>query len=188
MRRMPWTYRRRARSPWGALATLAAIGLLTALVALFWPPPASISGQARAVDGDTLRIGDTRIRLIGLDAVELDQTCTDGAGVKWDCGRDARAFLGRLSDKATATCASAGHDRYRRVLAHCRADDADLGEQIVKAGWAVAELEYGIALAEARLNRRGIWAGTFDDPAKWRAERDQGEFNLWAWLMGLIGR
>jgi endonuclease YncB( thermonuclease family) len=188
MRRTPWTYRRRTRSPWGAVATLAAIGLLAALAALFWPPPVSLSGKARAVDGDTLRIGDTRIRLIGLDSVELDQTCTDAAGAPWDCGRDARSFLDRLSNDATTTNAAEGHDLYRRVLARCRANDADVGEQIVRAGWAVAELEYGIALAEARLNGRGIWAGKFDDPAKWRADRGADNFDLWAWLMGLIGR
>jgi endonuclease YncB( thermonuclease family) len=188
MRRTPWTYRRRIRNPWGAIATLVAIGLLTALVALFWPPPASLSGQARAVDGDTLRMGESRIRLIGLDAVELDQTCTNSGGAQWACGREARSFLDRLSEDSVTTCAAEGHDRYRRVLARCRANDADIGEQIVRAGWAVAELEYGVALAEARLNGRGIWAGRFDDPADWRRNHGAETFDFWAWLMGLFGR
>ena len=188
MRRTPLPYRRGVRNPWGAVATLVAIGLLAAVTALFWPPPASLNGQARAVDGDTLRIGEVRVRLVGLDAVELDQTCTDDAGVHWTCGRDARAFLDGLTARVTTTCAADGQDRYRRVLAHCRTNETDLGEQIVRAGWAVAELEYTVALAEARLNGRGIWAGQFDDPARWRRDHGAETFDFWAWLMGVFGR
>jgi len=80
MRGTPWTRRRGFRSPIGAVATLVAIALLAVVAALFWPPPAALSGQARAVDGDTLRIGDSRVRLVGLDAVELDQNCRDASG------------------------------------------------------------------------------------------------------------
>jgi endonuclease YncB( thermonuclease family) len=133
-------------------------------------------------------MGETRIRLIGLDAVELDQTCTDATGAEWPCGREARRFVDQLTDEGTATCAADGRDRYRRVLARCKIASGDIGEQVVRAGWAVAELEYGIALAEARLNGRGIWAGRFDDPAKWRADRGADNFDLWAWLTGWLGR
>ncbi len=188
MRRTPWSRRRSVRSPLAGLATLVAIGVLAALAALFWPPAASLSGRAMAVDGDTLRIGETRIRLLGLDAVELDQSCTDRAGAEWPCGREARTFLDRLSESGTTVCVADGRDRYRRVLAHCSTNDADLGEQMVRAGWAVADLEYGLALAEARLNGRGIWAGRFDDPAEWRRDHGAGTFDFWTWLLGLFGR
>lgn len=188
MRATAWPRRPRSRNPLGALLTLAAIAVIAVIAGLFWPPAASLSGRATAVDGDTLRIGDTRIRLIGLDAVEFDQICADAAGSDWPCGREARRFLDRLTDAGSATCAADGRDRYRRVLARCAVGSADLGEQIVRAGWAVAELEYGLALADARLNARGIWAGRFDDPAKWRADRGADNFDLWAWLMSWFGR
>ena len=188
MPRMPRPHRRGFRNPWGAVATLAAIGLLAVLAALLWPPPATLGGRAVAVDGDTLRIGDTRIRLLGLDAVELDQTCMDGAGRSWPCGREARSALADLLDGATTTCAGDGRDRYSRVLAHCRTAGGDVGERIVRAGWAVADLEYGAALAEARLDGRGIWAGRFDDPADWRRRHGAASVDPWAWLMGLFGR
>jgi endonuclease YncB( thermonuclease family) len=188
MRATPWSRRRNFRNPLGAVVTLVAIVLVAVVAGLFWPPPATLSGQATAVDGDTLRIGDTRVRLLGLDAVELDQTCTDSAGAKWDCGREARSFLAALTKGETTSCAADGRDRYRRVLARCAVANADIGAQIVRAGWAVAELEYGLALAEARLNGRGIWAGTFDDPAEWRRNHGAETFDFWAWLTGLVGR
>lgn len=188
MRATAWPRRRRFRNPLEAVATLVIIAVLAALAALFWPPSDTLAGRATAVDGDTLRIGETRIRLIGLDAVELDQTCVNGEGANWNCGREAQHFLASLIADATTSCASDGRDRYRRVLAHCRVGNGDLGEQMVRAGWAVAELQYGVALAEARFNGRGIWSGTFEDPAKWRADRGADSFDLWAWLLGLIGR
>jgi endonuclease YncB( thermonuclease family) len=165
-----------------------AIALLTAVVALFWPPQPSLSGRAHAIDGDTLRIGETRIRLTGLDAVERDQSCTRADGTAWACGRDAGAYLGTLVDHATITCVTSGRDLYRRVLARCTAGGNDLGEQMVRAGWAVAELDYALPLADARLHARGIWSGQFDDPAQWRRSHGAETFDLWAWLMGVFGR
>ena len=35
-----------------------------------------ISGKARVVDGDTIYVGSTKIRLFGIDAPEQKQTCT----------------------------------------------------------------------------------------------------------------
>src|SRR5689334_19729601 len=96
MRGTPWSGRRRFRNPLGTLVTLVAIVVVAVAAGLLWPPPATVNGRATAVDGDTLRIGDTRIRLLGLDAVEFDQTCTSGTGASWDCGRDARSFLADL--------------------------------------------------------------------------------------------
>ena len=56
----------------------------TALVAVFTQPAAAVeprlTGEIRVIDGDTIALGETRIRLFGIDAVEGDQPCraTDG--------------------------------------------------------------------------------------------------------------
>src|SRR5687767_7032477 len=110
MRGTPLSRRRSLRNPLGAVLTLVAIGVLTAVAALFWPPPATLSGRATAVDGDTIRIGDARIRLLGLDVVELDQVCGDAAGADWPCGREAQSFLTSLVKGRTTTCAADGRD------------------------------------------------------------------------------
>jgi len=53
----------------------------------------------------------------------------------------------------------------------------DLGEAMVRDGWAVASepglQDYGDPEAEARAARRGLWAGTFQMPWEWRTERRQ---------------
>lgn len=55
--------------------------------------PILLQGEARAIDGDTLQVGDTRLRLHGIDAPELRQTCEDSAGEAWACGRRAASEL-----------------------------------------------------------------------------------------------
>jgi endonuclease YncB( thermonuclease family) len=165
----------------GIAASLLAIGVLWGLVTLFTPSGALLTGRATAVDGDTLRLAGSRVRLVGLDAPELDQSCTR-AGESWPCGTEARAFVAGLIDGRDTACTPAGRDRYRRILAHCRVGDRDLGEAIVAAGWAVPDLEYALAAAPARASGTGIWAGPFESPAQWR--RDRGEGSLLDWLLG----
>jgi endonuclease YncB( thermonuclease family) len=43
-------------------------------------PPPAIVGKAWVIDGDTINISGTHIRLEGIDAPELDQPCTDSKG------------------------------------------------------------------------------------------------------------
>ena len=52
-----------------------------------------IEGRARVVDGDTLDIGDKRIRLPGMDAPERHQQCLDSQGRPSACGRAATDFV-----------------------------------------------------------------------------------------------
>jgi hypothetical protein len=56
---------------------------IIALVALAIAAPAlaaEITGPARVIDGDTLDLAGTRIRLWGIDAPETRQTCEVGTG------------------------------------------------------------------------------------------------------------
>ena len=71
-----------------------AVGL--ALVHLVLPGDSGgeLSGRAVIVDGDTLRLGGERIRLKGMDAPELAQSCTGADGRSWPCGQQAKAALG----------------------------------------------------------------------------------------------
>jgi endonuclease YncB( thermonuclease family) len=57
-----------------------------------------ITGIPRIVDGDTVEIGQTKIRLSGIDAPETDQICLDAKGEKWACGIVARDELIRHSN------------------------------------------------------------------------------------------
>jgi endonuclease YncB( thermonuclease family) len=132
-------------------------------------------GHARVVDGDSLEIAGQRIRLFGIDAPELHQDCRTADGNVYDCGAAARRALAELVGGHAITCMPVGtsHDR---AVARCQANGRDLGEALVRAGHAL-ELQrfsrgrYYAAEREARAARRGLWAGSFEEPAVWRREQ-----------------
>jgi endonuclease YncB( thermonuclease family) len=181
MARSPWTSMRRVRPRYGIVLTLAAAAI-AAMLGAWLAPHHPISGRAEVVDGDTLRIGGTRIRLTGLDAPEIDQTCSDGQGVSWACGREARGFVVALVAHRAVDCQGSGVDRYGRTLARCSADGADLGAQIVSAGWAVTDMGYLAEATAAQSQKRGIWSGSFIAPAEWRHSHGDAIPNLWDWI------
>ena len=150
------------------LILLILFGLAAVIVSFLEPPEPPLSGHASVVDGDTLRLGAKRVRLLGIDAPELDQTCTGADGTPWPCGEAARDKMLELVGGGAVTCAPQGHDRYGRVLARCRGRALDLGEATVTAGLAVADGDYFQQEAAASAGKIGIWAGSFAPPRQWR--------------------
>ncbi len=134
---------------------------------------ADIAGPARVIDGDTIVIAGTHIRLFGVDAPERKQTCQGHDGSTYECGRDATAVLVELTRSREVVCAERDHDRYDRVVAVCRTDAGELNAAMVRRGWAVEYRQYshGRYRAEesaARSEGLGLWAGRFEMPAEWR--------------------
>ena len=52
-----------------------------------------LEGRARVVDGDTIKIGKSRIRLHGIDAPESKQRCKDKKSSYWLCGQASTKAL-----------------------------------------------------------------------------------------------
>lgn len=189
---------RRARSGLRIVAdvvlAVVVLGLLALVAARFGDGPAiRIEGKASVVDGDSLVIAGERIRLRGIDAPELDQTCLRD-GNAYACGRDAREALARLVGSHPVACASREKDRYGRLVADCLVEASELGRAQVAAGWAVAYGDFQREEAAARAGGRGIWSGTFDRPRDWReshgaaAEAEHaGPWAIVAWLRAILG-
>lgn len=149
----------------------AALLLLTS-PALAASDVASISGTPRIVDGDTLVIDGTRIRLYGIDAPETKQTCQRD-GLDWLCGQEASKALRDYVGGAGLSCERLDTDRYGRMVAKCfMPDGTNIGEWMVSNGWALAyriySKDYVDEEAVAKTGGRGLWNGTFITPWKWR--------------------
>src|SRR5450759_3304181 len=147
---------------------------------------ADLSGVPRVVDGDTLAIGATKVRLEGIDAPETDQVCLNANGDHRACGIDARDQLVAHIAAREIKCISHGTDAYRRTLAICYLADEDLNGWMVQQGWALAYVKYSSAYRQveedARANQRGIWQGAFIAPWDWRHRNNKtvilGAFNV----------
>ena len=176
-------HRRRARS-WRRASELAVIFVLC-VIALYSgykgtddtltggnPGDEPGSYGYLVVDGDSLRLGGENIRLFGIDAPELHQKCRDKNNRPYACGKKARAALKRLIMGLRVSCRTLDVDRYQRSVAVCKAGGDDINKAMVEDGWAVAylsiSLAYAGAEAKARKAKRGLWAGTFEQPADWR--------------------
>jgi micrococcal nuclease len=90
----------------------------------------SISGPATAIDGDTLDIRGTRVRLWGIDAPEL-----------YEPGGDrAQSWLRNMVHGFMVTCYNTGERSHSRWVARCYLGDfmkADLAESLVRNGRAL---------------------------------------------------
>ena len=138
-------------------------------------PDHDLAGAARVVDGDTLEVSGEKLRLLGIDAPEMAQTC-EANGRPVLCGKLAAEHLDDLLGSRPLNCAVEGKDRYGRGLARCQADGRDVAETMTRDGWALSDRRYSDgryhgAEAAARAARRGIWTMKFEDPAEWRARR-----------------
>src|SRR3990167_7070497 len=98
-------------------------------------PEPPVSGNAVVRDADTIEIGGVAFRLVGVDALEFNQSCSR-EGATWPCGREAaRALAGHIRGRMV-TCAPEGTDRYGRTLARCDIGGVDIGEWLAVNGWA----------------------------------------------------
>jgi len=146
---------------------------LACLVLAALPAWADVSGVAVVTDGDTIRIGEARVRLFGIYDPEGKQSCQRD-GLAWLCGQEAGAYLRKLLAGEPVACSERNKDRYSRIVAIYKlADGRDIGSVIVGAGFALAYRQYGGKLynapeAEAKAAKRGLWAGEFMPPWEWR--------------------
>jgi endonuclease YncB( thermonuclease family) len=156
-----------------------------ALARLSLPPagaaPGGIQGRALVVDGDTLEVAGTRVRLAGIDAPELDQLCSTGGDVRaagsttYRCGEEAAAALaGRIAGDPVICEPQAAADP-TVLVAVCELNGEDLGAWMVRDGWARAYPASGSAYAAmekpAQSALVGIWRGDFLNPWDWRREQ-----------------
>jgi endonuclease YncB( thermonuclease family) len=88
-------------------------------------------------DGDTLRCGDRRVRLYGIDAPELPGHCRPGRSCTPGDPYASTANLRALVGASTLQCDSKGIDTYGRTLARCSAGSQDLSCGQIKGGFAV---------------------------------------------------
>lgn len=133
--------------------------------------PFSVAAEIKVVDGDSLEIGERRIRLDGIDAPEFLQICRNQNEEEYACGQKALEFAENFLKAGHPECRCLPQkDKYNRELCECFVNGESLNKALVAAGWAVTYREpaYQKAQDEAEEHKRGIWQGKFMRPALYR--------------------
>ncbi len=136
--------------------------------------PGDLTGQASIIDGDTLEIHGTRIRLWGIDAPESSQLCRGDDSQQYRCGAKSANDLDAFIAGRPVSCDPISLDQYGRTVAACSVAEADLGDWLVRNGLAIdwpqySKGKYAASQRDAEHAGRGIWAGSYVEPWLYRA-------------------
>ena len=130
------------------------------------------TGKVNVTDGDTIKNGNIKIRLHGIDAPEIKQTCQTKTKKSYPCGYRSYIHLKSLIKNKTVYCQNKTKDRYGRFVSECFTKDLNLNSTMVKDGWAIAyryfSEDYIPEEEIAKRSKKGIWQGTFIEPYVWR--------------------
>ncbi len=129
-------------------------------------------GQARVIDGDEIELAGKRVRLYGIEAPELGQTCWY-RNKEFPCGHSARRNLWLNVKDQRLTCREKSVVDGVVVALCFDAKGRDVAGDLVRNGWALAlpkQVEVYIkAEAEAKRRKLGLWNFRFTKPWDWRA-------------------
>ena len=157
-------------------ALFAALLASAAQAQITFDPPQPLDGIAVVMEGDRLNVGGLVVRLYGIDAPEIGQTCLSRRGETYDCGGVARDMLERLIGARPVQCAVYSVLANDEQIGACSVDGRDLAAAMVIRGWAfpVRSLSSRYEALEGRAQsaRAGLWSGRAERPWIWR--RRQG--------------
>ena len=114
----------------------------------------------RVIDGDTIEIDGTRIRLLNIDTPERGEF-----GYEQATAELRRLVNGRRVKLEFAKTSEATRDKFNRVLAYVFIDDQFVNYEMIRSGWSSFYTNYGqgryaealrYADSEARRMNRGI--------------------------------
>ena len=139
-----------------------------------------ITGFAKVVDGDTIKINSKKIRLYGIDAPEKKQKCKKtyltisfmSFTKDYMCGEVSTQKLIKKINKQKLNCNILDVDRYKRLIGECFKRNINLNSWMVSNGYAVAYRKYSKKYVtdeiNAKNNKLGIWQGKFEMPWDYR--------------------
>ncbi len=129
------------------------------------------ASHVTVVDGDTIKLGDIKIRFSGIDAPEINQICVASEG-KVACGKISRDILITKVTNNKISCTDEGKDFYGRVLGECFVNGESLSRYLVREGFAFAYRKYSDKFISdeeyAKSNRLGMWSMKFQYPWDYR--------------------
>ncbi|HVW91594.1 MAG TPA: thermonuclease family protein [Devosia sp.] len=170
------------------LEFLTRLGALAACLTLLAPMAAlaqsadTVTGPAEAIGPDIIKVNDTRVILLGIDAPEANQPCYEAGNKLWQCADTAFAVLDQTVKSApTVTCTLTGApDPLGRRGGTCKVGDQDVGDVLIKQGLALPyphdpqSKAYLADAKAAKAAKQGFYADgiTLENPWEYRAKQN----------------
>ncbi len=133
----------------------------------------SFANEFIVVDGDTVKIGDKRIRFSGIDAPEINQICIINDS-EVSCGKISKRLIEDKISSSEVNCIDEGKDQYNRILAECFVNGISLSSYLVRQGYAFAYRKYSKKFIKdenyAKENKMGMWSMKFIFPWDFRRQ------------------
>lgn len=144
-----------------------------------------ISGYGYTIDGNTVKIGENTVRLLGSIAPKLDQMGQDVIGREYPAGLYARDVLASIIADQPLGCRVVPQngkekDAEGNYFGICAAAQvSDVSAEMIKRGWAMIDrsgetLVYrSYVEIETKSKRilRGIWQGPIEKPWEFEASK-----------------
>lgn len=134
----------------------------------------TVIGSGTAVEGDSVSVNGQVVKLWGIDAPEVGQTCKNKFKQSYDCFTPSKNMLQGLIGQNQITCYIRGSDRHGQQIGTCAVNNLDLAALMVRAGWALAYFnltpQYVALEGDAQAASKGLWAGYADPPWVWRSK------------------
>ena len=131
-----------------------------------------VEGFAKSLSGDSLRVKGVGIKLSGIEAPELLQSCPVSSGGTWECGYAALRALRRITGRHTVSCELGRALDSGLKTATCRIGSKDIAAELVRQGYAFASKGFFSSYAslekKARMQKLGIWRGKAVRPKAFR--------------------
>lgn len=107
-----------------------------------------LAAAVTVVDGDTIRLGGERVRLVGIDAPEI-HGCPGGRACAPGDGQASKQSLQSLM-RGSVSIRRVGHDRYGRTLAHVYVNGVNVACEQIGRGQAIYKRNWDNGLELAR--------------------------------------
>lgn len=132
-------------------------------------------GSVLIEDGDSFWIGIHRVRLLGIDTIESNQTC-ESKGMTIDCHAETMAYVTPLFKDPTLVCRpilgkneKPKIDQGGRYVVICETKSGELNRKLISDGWAVPDRDNAVpsfaALQKAaKAKGAGLHRYTFKHP------------------------
>lgn len=167
----------------GKVAILTLLALI--LISMNAPVQADVTGKICVTSADTISVGGvrkgrvcqggTRVKLHGVDGLELDQKCKHANGRDFLCGRFAASYLLERTMGRNVVCKGSTKDRLGYLWGTCFVGKTNINEMMVLEGWALVDrktsLKYDQAEKQAKAKRTGVWSMDFVPPWVWREQK-----------------